>query len=67
MGAWRSKLQAPGPFHPAGGVDRPALGVAHPPAFVQPTLSAPGPRGRDHPLDAGLPALSAALLSLSGV
>ena len=65
MGTWRSKLQAPGPFHPAGGVDRPVLGVAHPPAFVQPTLSTPGPRGRDHPPDASLPVVLAALRPLS--
>ena len=25
MGAWRSEFQAPGPIHPAGGTDRPAL------------------------------------------
>lgn len=65
MGAWRSKLQAPGPFHPVGGVDRPAVGVAHPPAFVQPTLTAPGPWGRGDPPDAGLPPVPAALLPLS--
>lgn len=65
MGAWRSKLQAPGPFHPAGGVDRPAVGVAHPPAFVQPALTSPGPRGRGDPPDAGLPLVSAALLPVS--